>query len=256
MLKNITINKIGKVAKCFATGKMTFGYCPICERKTIFIKYGDWLRDTYLCMSCVSTPRQRAIVKTIKELYPSYKQMSIHESSPGGISSDKLKSDCIDYTSSQFFLDFPLGKYKDGIRCENLEKLTFGDNTFDMVITQDVFEHIFNPKLAFKEIERVLKPGGTHIFTVPYYYWEKTLVRARQKEKKIDYLEEKMYHGNPIDEKGSLVVTEWGYDFIEYINKCTNMETKIYNFLGLKENYKLGLDASFLEVFVSKKNNL
>ena len=43
---------------------------------------------------------------------------------------------------------------------QNLEKLTYEDESFDVVITQDVFEHINEPFQAFKEIARVLKPGG------------------------------------------------------------------------------------------------
>ena len=55
-----------------------------------------------------------------------------------------------------------------GNRCENLEELTFDDNTFDLVITQDVLEHVLNPGKAFKEICRVLKPGGAHKFLLSH----------------------------------------------------------------------------------------
>ncbi|MGQ0519368.1 class I SAM-dependent methyltransferase, partial [Bacillus sp. D-CC] len=51
------------------------------------------------------------------------------------------------------------------IRCENLEDMTFQNESFDLFITQDVFEHVMEPKKAFKEIERVLKPGGALLYT-------------------------------------------------------------------------------------------
>ena len=44
--------------------------------------------------------------------------------------------------------------------------MTFQNESFDLFITQDVFEHVMEPNKAFKEIERVLKPGGAHVFTV------------------------------------------------------------------------------------------
>ena len=44
--------------------------------------------------------------------------------------------------------------------------MTFENESFDLFITQDVFEHVMTPNKAFKEIERVLKPGGAHVFTV------------------------------------------------------------------------------------------
>ena len=67
---------------------------------------------------------------------------------------------------------------KDGQRSENLEALTFPDESFDLIIPQDVFEHVLRPAKAFAEIARTLKPGGVHVYTVPYYRGEKTVVRA------------------------------------------------------------------------------
>ncbi len=32
-------------------------------------------------------------------------------------------------------------------------------------LTQDVFEHLFDPAAAFREIARTLQPGGAHVFT-------------------------------------------------------------------------------------------
>jgi SAM-dependent methyltransferase len=101
--------------------------------------------------------------------------MQIHESSPGGQSSDKIKQECKRYTGSQFFSDVPRGQSKDGQRSEDLEALTFPDESFDLVITQDVFEHVLRPAKAFAEIARTLKPGGAHVYTVPYYRGKRTV---------------------------------------------------------------------------------
>jgi hypothetical protein len=38
-----------------------------------------------------------------------------------------------------------LGELVSGVRCEDLEHLTFTDATFDIHITQDVMEHVFSP---------------------------------------------------------------------------------------------------------------
>ena len=32
---------------------------------------------------------------------------------------------------------------RDGVRCENLEALTFADSSIDLHVSQDVFEHLF-----------------------------------------------------------------------------------------------------------------
>ena len=50
----------------------------------------------------------------------------------------------------------------------DLEKLDFRGNYFDLVLTADVLEHVRHLGRALGEIARVLKPGGLHLFTVPY----------------------------------------------------------------------------------------
>jgi len=50
-----------------------------------------------------------------------------------------------------------------------LGNISRNDESFDLVITLDVFEHVLRPAKAFAEIARTLKPGGAHIYTVPYY---------------------------------------------------------------------------------------
>lgn len=51
-------------------------------------------------------------------------------------------------------------------------KLELADASVDCVVMQEVIEHLEGAALAVKEINRVLKPGGTFIVTTPHpYYW-------------------------------------------------------------------------------------
>lgn len=45
--------------------------------------------------------------------------------------------------------------------------LPFADSSFDVVICSEVLEHIFDHRAAITEIERVLRPGGTLVASVP-----------------------------------------------------------------------------------------
>ena len=47
------------------------------------------------------------------------------------------------------------------------ELLPFEDNMFDIVIMDNVAEHLVNPKQVFAEIFRVTKPGGVLLFKTP-----------------------------------------------------------------------------------------
>lgn len=52
----------------------------------------------------------------------------------------------------------------------DVSKLPFTDNTFDLVTSNMVFEHLQEPQIQMSEIFRVLKPGGTLIFHTPNKY--------------------------------------------------------------------------------------
>ncbi|HET6990508.1 MAG TPA: class I SAM-dependent methyltransferase, partial [Bacteroidia bacterium] len=165
-----------------------------------------------------------------------------------------LKRKCAGYSSSHYFSDVPRGEYKGEFRSEDLSAMTFPDRSFDLIITSDVFEHVFEPAKAFSEINRVLKPGGMHIFTMPWIPWQKT-TQQRAKllpDGTIEYFKKAEYHGNPIGGgKGSLVTFDWGLDFTDFIYNNSGMTTTIY----LEVDRKKGLDGKFLEVFISRKPN-
>jgi SAM-dependent methyltransferase len=46
-------------------------------------------------------------------------------------------------------------------------RIPFADSSFDVVVSNQVFEHIRHPKQFISEIHRVLKPGGTFIARFP-----------------------------------------------------------------------------------------
>jgi SAM-dependent methyltransferase len=51
----------------------------------------------------------------------------------------------------------------------NGESLSFSENTFSMVVSHQVIEHVENPKNYLRELLRVLKPSGVLLLTAPEY---------------------------------------------------------------------------------------
>jgi hypothetical protein len=244
------IKRRGSLAIKWTQGKLNRGYCTICDGEVFFHQMGPWLRDQYLCLKCGSIPRNRALIKVLNDHFPGWRSLQIHESSPGGPSSNKIKSDCKNYIGSQFFANVPRGQLANGQRSEDLEALTFEDESFDLVVTQDVFEHVLRPARAFAEIARTLRPGGAHVYTVPYYRGKKTVVRTEPDGNDgIRHLRKPDYHGNPIDPTGSLVITEWGDELCDFVFRSSGMTTTIFNFY----NPRLGLAGEFLDVLISRK---
>lgn len=63
---------------------------------------------------------------------------------------------------------------KDIVICGRAEKLPFEDNSFDLIYSTNVLEHVQDPKKVLSESIRVLKPGGYLQFVIPNYFsfWE------------------------------------------------------------------------------------
>jgi SAM-dependent methyltransferase len=189
---------------------------------------------------------------TIDNLAPEWRTLRIHESSPGhrGVSR-VLQRNCPSYVATQFFPNVPLGSEHSGFRCEDLERQTFADESFDLVVTQDVMEHVFEPEAAYREVWRTLRPGGLYLHTTPIYKERVTSVRraARLADGSISYLAKPEYHGNPIDAQGSLVTWHFGYDLPDLIARWTPFDVEARRF----NDRRHGVVAEFTEVIACKK---
>jgi len=153
------------------------------------------------------------------------------------------------YFNPNIFQPYPVGLItKDG---EDLEKLSFSDNSIYIHITQDVIEHIFHPELVFKEIARTLAPNGAHIFTVPLLNKGRPSVRCAEKDDNIitQLINPPEYYGNPVSEQGSLVTFHWGYDIVHWVYELSGLITTIFYIDALE----LGIKAEFIEVLVGRK---
>jgi SAM-dependent methyltransferase len=227
------------------------GYCPTCDQDVIFTADNDWLRDHYLCSNCGSIPRERALMLTIEQYCPDWRNLVVHESSPGNRgASRRLSEECTHYIPSQYFSDRTPGSTTDGVRCENLEDLTFADNSIDLHVTQDVLEHVFHPTKVFQEIARTLKPGGMHICTVPLVNKNRpSKLRARISDNQIIHLEPEEYHGNPIGDGRSLVTVDWGFDICRHIFEACGL----FTYLIYIDDLSRGIRAEFIEVLVTVK---
>src|SRR5205814_2429105 len=58
----------------------------------------------------------------------------------------------------------------------DLAALPIQDATVDVVVSRSVVEHLQRPGAVFRELGRVLKPGGRLVFTTPNKYYYSSLV--------------------------------------------------------------------------------
>ena len=102
---------------------------------------------------------------------------------------------------------------------EDLMRLSYADASFDIAITSDTLEHVPDIDTALRETLRVLKPGGTHVFSTPVVWSRPTRQRATLHGGELTHLLAPSHHGPPgTGQTDFLVFYEFGADFTE---RCT-----------------------------------
>jgi SAM-dependent methyltransferase len=168
--------------------------------------------------------------------------------------SAKLARECPGYVASQYDPRTPSGTLEPGgrWRSEDLERQTFETGSFDVVVTQGVFEHVFDPDAAFQEVQRTLRPGGAHLLTTPLVRAEAaSRRRAERGPDGVRHLEPAEFHGNPMSADGSLVTWDWGYDIVDLIRACTGDEARRM----MVEIPALGMVAAYLDVIIVERRS-
>jgi SAM-dependent methyltransferase len=174
------------------------GTCSVCGRETRFV-YNAWMlpddmkrdlgepalvhafamRESLFCDGCGSNLRVRRIAEALLELYgrnartlvelvqePGFRGLAVAEiNSIGSIHGVLAAHSGLVY--SEFRPGAALGAEVDGARNEDVCRLSYDDAAFDLVLTSDTLEHVPDLARALREIRRVLRPGGRHVFTVP-----------------------------------------------------------------------------------------
>jgi polysaccharide pyruvyl transferase CsaB len=220
------------------------GRCNVCGNDTRFY-YTDPLlfRESLTCARCLTTSRYRSIargiLRAVKDLagveaeslaalasIPSARTLAVYDTQIAFYGEGNaypipdLLARCawIDVATSRFEPRQKRGKKLGGSTTnQNLEALTFPDASFDIVITSDVLEHVRLDERAHREIRRVLKPGGVHLFTVPHFRDRTTFTRVEvvdpEDPSSDRYLTEKEYHGDANSEGGrALSYRSYGID--------------------------------------------
>jgi len=93
--------------------------------------------------------------------------------------------------------------------------LSFDTDSLDLIVSNDVFEHVPCPGKAFAECVRVLRPGGVMLATIPFHsQCDASVMRAELGDNGVKHLLPSTFHGNPLSEEGSLVYTDFGWDVL------------------------------------------
>lgn len=140
--------------------------CPCCGwQGPAFLATGTSWGPNYQsrCPICDSRSRHRGLAKLLPNLITEQSGVVL-VFAPEKVLLSVLEKIGIKYKTTDLFsmdVDFP---------GEDIQALSFGDESFDWIICNHVLEHVPNDSQAIKESYRVLKMGGKAIFTIPGNY--------------------------------------------------------------------------------------
>ena len=197
--------------------------CNICGHQ------GDFLNpvpgsEGWHCSNCSASSRHRMLMYVLGSvlglnelpvyLWPQNKRLKILEPCSRGPQALFLKEKFDFYAP-----EFDLAKIQSGAdprHYADLQTLAFKDETFDIIIATEVFEHVRQDVKGFQEVFRTLKRGGTFLLTVPYdHQREQTNVFVKVDGDRNIHLVPPRYHGGG---GSTLAYREYGRDLLDLLH--------------------------------------
>ncbi len=188
--------------------------CPRCG-PSVQLKLDD--REVAVrCLRCGASAVTQSHLWVLLDRVPDLERRRVYELSTRGPLFEFLRPRVAALVGSEFLPDVPLGERRNDILCQDVERLTFPDASFDLCTSTEVFEHVADDARGFAEIRRVLRPRGAFVFTVPLSDAAHTVERARRHDGEIVHLLPAEYHDDRLTGPGTvLVFRDYGRDITD-----------------------------------------
>ncbi|MGA8006997.1 MAG: methyltransferase domain-containing protein, partial [Burkholderiales bacterium] len=188
--------------------------CPLCGPGLLLRLSRDGIGVR--CMRCGASAITQSLVAVLRSVRPDFEGRRVYEMSSRGALFEFLRRAVVDFTCSEYFDDVPPGDRRGGVLCQDVQRLTVGDGSFDICTSTEVFEHVPDDRRGFAEIRRVLAPGGAFMFTVPLSDSPRTVERAVLAEGGVRYILPPTYHHDRIRGREQvLVYRDYGQDITQ-----------------------------------------
>lgn len=245
------------------------GWCTACLESREFTVFGGAmlgehinLREGLVCPGCGINARGRLLLQAVSETFPEPDaRLALFEAFsplarrmqatwPALVRSEYFGPDVAPGSDGELALrDGRIGR----ARHEDLMRLGYGDGELDGLVHNDVLEHVPDVARALSEMWRVLRPGGSAVFTMPWFPWRpETLVRGRLREDgALEEFEPTELHGDGLREGGIYTFYNFGADFAEALRAAGFADLAFgvcyaptCGFLG--NNFRYGTDGLML----------
>jgi SAM-dependent methyltransferase len=233
--------------------------CNVCGWLTPLADCTQNLRETCHCVWCRSKTRHRLIAAAILTGHGT-RAMSLaawtRENDRVRIYNTEMQgplhavlSRVPAYTCSEYRPQAPAGS-PERHHHQDLMALTHADRSFDLVVSSEILEHVPHPYVAHREVFRVLRPGGRHVFTVPFGpTLARDIHRARVVDGQIVHDLPPEYHYDPVTrDTTALVFTVFANEMLWRLAEI-GFEATVYRFHGVA----LGLLGDNAYVFSARR---
>ena len=142
--------------------------CPICLASDSFIPFNG--RTHARCSKCLCVERNRLMWLALEHLgLPQPQTRVLHFAPELGIASKIAKTCGERYVACDISPERYKSKHYDVRACDLCADLgAFEDDSFDLILHNHVLEHLScDVGGVLKQLERILAPGGMHLFSVP-----------------------------------------------------------------------------------------
>ena len=221
--------------------------CPICGSQNTLVKGGVVKRDKAYCSKCGSFERHRFLYFIYNFLFlnTSKKIKLLHIAPENNLYKLIKKNQLIEYVA----LDINPEQYPLVKECiqGDVRNMPFDDKSFDVIIHNQVMEHIVEEKQFIDECVRVLKDNGVMIINIPYSPEIKTTfedinITTEEEREKLYYQKDHVrLYGQDMLQK---------YDYLDITRLDESiMPEKLINLMNLKREItkdKALLDAYFI----------
>jgi SAM-dependent methyltransferase len=201
--------------------------CPGCGPSLLLRLGADEMQVR--CLRCRGTPVHLSLMAALAIHAGRLGALDADELSTTGAMLRHLQRQCRSVATSEYLEGVEPGSSRGGVRCEDVQQLSFADGSFDLCTSTEVFEHVPDDRAGLRELHRVLRPGGRLLLTVPMSNQPATVERARRDGPRIRYLLPPAYHGDRLNGPGSvLVYRDYGRDIVARVREAGFREAMLW----------------------------
>jgi SAM-dependent methyltransferase len=237
------------------------GYCAVCRRAARFgvrFTYSyqrtsdgrplpNW-REHLIC-TCGFSNRIRAAIQILRQQIRPEPDARIYLTERVTGLYQWLRARYPNLVGTEYLGDkVPRGAEYEGIRNEDLTALTFADESFDLILSFDVMEHVPDSNAALRECFRCLRPGGILLFGAPFRLGSpQNVERARMRsDGSIEHFMLPEYHWQPLtSENEALAFRDFGWKVLDQMRDAGFADPRALLYWSLELGY-LGGDQVLL----------